>query len=119
MRQLGKYAGEKLRKALARMGNWVLDIEKCSDRTQDFALLPERWIVERTFAWFGRCCRLNRDETMQASQAWIIFADIRRILRKITQPLFKSAFSEARSAFQASSSASIMRLSSLSGWGTL
>lgn len=86
----GGYAGEKLRKALARMGNWVLDIVKRSDRAQGFVLLPKRWIVERTFAWLGRCRRLSRDveATLQASQAWLIVAHIRRMLRKITQTAF-------------------------------
>ena len=86
----GGYAGEKLQKVLARMGDWVLDIVKRSDRAQGFVLLPKRWIVERTFAWLGRCRRLNRDveATLQASQAWLIVAHIRRLLRKITQTAF-------------------------------
>ncbi|MBS1054658.1 transposase, partial [Gluconobacter kondonii] len=59
-------------------------------RAQGFVLLPKRWIVERTFAWLGRCRRLNRDveATLQASQAWLIVAHIRRLLRKITQTAF-------------------------------
>ena len=86
----GGYAGEKLQKVLARMGDWVLDIVKRSDRAQGFVLLPKRWIVERTFAWLGRCRRLNRDveATLQASQAWLIVAHIRRMLRKITHTAF-------------------------------
>jgi transposase len=26
-----------------------------------FVLLPKRWVVERTFAWLGRCRRLSVD----------------------------------------------------------
>jgi len=43
----GGYTGDKLRKVLARMGDWVLDIVKRSDRAQAFVLLPTRWVVER------------------------------------------------------------------------
>lgn len=73
----GGYAGEKLRKVLAQMGDWVLDIVKRSDRAQGFVRLPKRRIVERTVACLGRCRCLNRDveATLQASQAWLISAE--------------------------------------------
>jgi putative transposase len=31
-----------------------LEIVKRSEGTKGFQLLPKRWIVERTFGWFGR-----------------------------------------------------------------
>ena len=38
-----------------------------------FQLLPRRWVVERTFAWFGRCRRLAKDfEGSAATEvAWL------------------------------------------------
>ena len=51
----GGYAGPKLRKALAKMGDWTIEIIKRSDKVEGFELLPRRWVVERTFAWLGRC----------------------------------------------------------------
>jgi transposase len=59
----GGYAGEKLRGALDRMGRWTLEIVKRSDRARGFAVLPRRRVVERTFAWLGRCRRLAKDVT--------------------------------------------------------
>jgi len=57
----GGYAGPKLRSALARIGDWKLQIDKRSDIAKGFELLPRRWVVERTFAWLGRCRRLAKD----------------------------------------------------------
>ncbi len=41
-----------------------------------FQVLPRRWVVERTFAWLGRYCRLSKDyEALPASEeAWISLA---------------------------------------------
>lgn len=57
----GGYAGDKLRTALAKAGNWVIEIIKRSDKAKGFEVLPRRWVVERTFAWLGRCRRLAKD----------------------------------------------------------
>ena len=66
----GSYAGPKLRGALASPGRWTLQIVKRSDTAKGFEVLPRRWVVERTFAWFGRCRRLAKDwETSIGSAA--------------------------------------------------
>ncbi len=57
----GAYAGEKLRQALAKFGRWTVEIVKRSDRAAGFAVLPRRWVVERTLAWLNRNRRLARD----------------------------------------------------------
>jgi len=57
----GGYAGDKLKDALKRHGSWTLEIIKRSDAAKGFVLLPRRWVVERTFAWLGRCRRLAKD----------------------------------------------------------
>ena len=38
-----------------------LEIVKRSDDTKGFVVLPRRWVVERTFSWFGRNRRLAKD----------------------------------------------------------
>ncbi|TGT92815.1 IS5/IS1182 family transposase, partial [bacterium M00.F.Ca.ET.163.01.1.1] len=49
-----------------------------------FEVLPRRWVVERTFAWLGRCRRLAKDfeATIASAEAWIFIASIRLLLRR-------------------------------------
>ena len=44
-----------------------------------FVRLPHRWIVERTFAWLGKCRRLSKDyeRLVSSSTAMIRLAMIR------------------------------------------
>jgi transposase len=42
------------------LGHWILEIVKRNADVTGFQVLPKRWILERTFAWFGRYRRLSR-----------------------------------------------------------
>ena len=81
----GGYAGPKIRDALKAEGKWTLEIIKRSDKAEGFVLLPRRWVVERTFAWLGRCRRLakNWEKTVGSSTAWAMVASIRFLTRRI------------------------------------
>ena len=83
----GGYAGQKLRRALKRMGEWTIEIIKRSDTAQGFEVLPRRWVVERTFAWLGRCRRLAKDfeATIASAVAWALVAHIRTITRRLAR----------------------------------
>ena len=52
-----------------------------------FAVVPRRWVVERTFAWLGRFRRLSKDyEYLTAtSEAVIYLAMTRLLLRRLTR----------------------------------
>ena len=80
----GGYAGDKLRSALKGHGSWTLEIIKRSDTAKGFELLPRRWVVERTFAWLGRCRRLAKDweRSIESSTAWATIASIRMLTRR-------------------------------------
>lgn len=50
-----------------------------------WVVLPKRWIVERTFAWIGRCRRNSKDyeRTTESSEAMIKIAMIQLMLRRL------------------------------------
>jgi len=52
---------------------------------QGFAVLPKRWVVERTFAWLGRWRRLSKDyEALpQTEEALIRLAMTALMLRRL------------------------------------
>ena len=79
----GGYAGPKLREALAGTGSWTVQIVKRSDTAIGFEVIPRRWVVERTFAWLGRCRRLAKDweKSIANAEAWLLIAHIRRMTR--------------------------------------
>ena len=81
----GGYTGGKLRKALRVHGEWTIEIIKRSDAATGFKVLPRRWVVERTFAWLGRCRRLAKDfeRTVESSTAWALIASIRLMTRRL------------------------------------
>jgi transposase len=43
------------------LGNWRLEVVRRPEGSKGFVLLPKRWVVERTFAWLGRCRRHSKD----------------------------------------------------------
>ena len=51
-----------------------------------FKAEPKRWVIERTFAWFGRNRRLAKDfeATIASAEAWLMIASIRVLSRRLS-----------------------------------
>lgn len=83
----GGYAGDKLKRSLRGHGDWTIEIIKRSDTAKGFEVLPRRWVVERTFAWLGRCRRLAKDweRSIESATAWALIASIRMLARRIAR----------------------------------
>ena len=82
----GGYAGKLVdwtRKNLHR----TLEIVKRSDDVKGFAVLPKRWIVERTFGWLGRYRRLSKDyeQLTENSEAMIHIAMINLMSKRLVR----------------------------------
>jgi len=79
----GGYGGQ-LVDWVQQLGGWLLTIVK-RPNLPHFTVLPRRWVVERTFAWLGRCRRLSKDyEALpETSEALIHIAMIRLMLRRL------------------------------------
>lgn len=78
------YAGRLVPWVQDQLG-WGLAIVRRPKGSQRFAVLPRRWVVERTFGWLGRCRRLSKDyEALPASaEAWIHIAMLQLMLRRL------------------------------------
>ena len=83
----GGYGGPKLRGAIEKIGRWTIQIVKRSDTAIGFEVIPRRWVVERSFAWLGRCRRMAKDweKTIASAEAWLLIAHIRRVTRMLTR----------------------------------
>ena len=81
------YAGDKLKHALEGKGDWTIEIVKRPNAAKGFIVLARRWVVERTFAWLGRCRRLAKDfeATLESALAWLHVANIRILTRKLAR----------------------------------
>lgn len=81
------YRGDKLRNAVAKFGRWTIEIVTRSERVGTFKPEPKRWVIERTFAWFGRNRRLAKDfeKTIASAEAWFLIASIRLLSRRLAR----------------------------------
>ncbi len=80
------YQGPIFEQAQKRvLPNLETEIVKRSDAADGFEVIPRRWVVERTFAWFGRCRRLAKDfeNLTRTARAFIILASIRLMIRRL------------------------------------
>jgi transposase len=73
--------------AVAKVPRLRLEIVKRSDDTKGFVVLPRRWVVERTFSWFGRNRRLAKDfeNLAETLAAFVTLASIQLALRRLAR----------------------------------
>jgi putative transposase len=79
--------------ALNRPG-WELEVKTREPGVKGFAVLPKRWVVERTFAWNGRYRRHSRDyeRRTDSSEAMIRISSLHLMLRRLAPPKHAPVF---------------------------
>lgn len=82
------YGGAKLQEVLNDLGvSELIEIIPKPKGAKGFTVLSRRWVVERTFAWMGRCRRLAKDveRTVASSLAWVKLAGCRFMMRRVAR----------------------------------
>jgi transposase len=83
----GGYNAWQVDAAVAKVPPLRLEIVKRSDDIKGFVVVPRRWVVERTFSWFGRNRRLAKDlENLAETLAtFVTLASIQLTLRRLAR----------------------------------
>jgi putative transposase len=82
----GKYHNKALQRWLKASGaRYRLEVVSRPIGARGFVLLHRRWVVERSFAWLGRCRRHSRDyeRDTRSSEAQIQISAIHLMLRRL------------------------------------
>ena len=84
-----RHYGGKFAEWVAERYGWEVEVMQRPDDADGFVVLPKRWIVERTFGWWGWWRRLSKDyeQYLDASEAFIYIAMSHLMLRRLTNTL--------------------------------
>jgi putative transposase len=87
------YRGPKLLNAISDVGRWTIEVVTRTQNIGSFKPEPRRWVIERTFAWFGRNRRLAKDfeKTIASAEAWIMMASVKLLSRRLARALPSAA----------------------------
>ena len=83
----GGYDAQQVEATVAKTPALRLEIVKRSDDMSGFVVIPRRWVVERTFSWFGRNRSLAKDFENLAStlETLVSLASIQLALRRLAR----------------------------------
>ena len=84
------YCGPNFRRAVQNICGDQIRVEIIERKSQQFEVLPKRWIVERSFGWMNRYRRLSKDYELQtrSSEAMIYGSFIRLMTRRLAKLRF-------------------------------
>ena len=79
----GGYTGEKFANSIAEIMNSTVEVAKRNE-LHAFAVIPKRWVVERSFSWLEKCRRLwkNCERKLNTSLHMMILAFISLLLKR-------------------------------------
>lgn len=84
----GGYHRHGLYARLAGRVGWELAVVSRPPGTRGWVVLPRRWVVERTFAWVGRCRANGKDyERCNKSSAGMVYASMVKLMLNRLSPV--------------------------------
>jgi putative transposase len=87
---------------ISEHGRYVIEVGSRPEGAEGFRVIKWRWVVERTFAWLGRCRVHSRDyeRTTGSSEAQVQISMIQLMLRRLAGEKPKAPFRYPRPARQ-------------------
>ena len=81
----GGFEGEEWQERMYQQFGLEVEVIKRSDDAQGFELLPQRWVVERSFGWMNYYRRLSKDYEghCHLSRSWLLWAMIDKMLHTL------------------------------------
>ena len=81
------FAGKDFIAQIEREFGWKLEHLKRTDDQPGFTVIPKRWVVERTYSWFGHYRRLSKDyEFLPTTSEVMIFAAMVHLMVRRLKP---------------------------------
>lgn len=79
----GGYTGDPFAEAVKELLGATVEVVKRSE-LHKFAVIPKRWVVERSFAWLEKCRRLwkNCERKLSTSLAMVQLAFVRLLVNR-------------------------------------
>jgi len=80
----GGYTGDAFAQAVQQKLGATVEIAKCNE-LHTFAVIPKRWVVERSFSWLEKCRRLwkNCERTLNSSLHMTVLAFSVLLLKRL------------------------------------
>jgi transposase len=80
----GGYTGKPFSERVAMILGATVEVVQRS-QLHHFAIIPRRWVVERSFAWLDKCRRLwkNCERKLHTSQQMVVLAFVSILLRRL------------------------------------
>jgi transposase len=80
----GSYTGEPFADGVKRLLNAEVEVAKRNE-LHTFAVIPKRWVVERSFAWLEKCRRLwkNCEGLINTSLQMVVLAFLALLLKRL------------------------------------
>ena len=89
-----KYHNHQLDGWVSKHGWYAIEVERRPPGSGGFRVIKWRWVVERTFAWLGRCRIHSRDyeRKTSSSEAQVQISMIQLMLRRLSGEKHEAPF---------------------------